>query len=413
MFETISKGFRTVKHRFQGMREISEENIEEALRDIRVSLLEADVDFKVVRRFIGEVKTKALGQVVQVVAKKSKQEVTAGEHFIKICQDELEALMGPADSSLNFSSGVTKIMMIGLQGAGKTTTTGKLANYLKAQGRSPMLVAADIYRPAAVEQLKILGQRLDVPVFHQADTAPPDICQAAEGQARKNGCDVLLFDTAGRLAIDESLMAELNQIKSRTKPENTLLVVDSMIGQDAVRTAAQFDEQIGISGFIMTKLDGDARGGAALSIKSVTGKPIKFLGMGEDLDSLEEFRPEGLASRIMGFGDIVGLMKDFEKVVDEEKAEEDAKKLLSGNFDMWDFLEQIRTIKKMGSLSDIFEKMPFFSGGLPEGAQIDDGALVSIEAIIQSMTKSERKNPELIEEEKGRAERIGRGSGRA
>ncbi len=412
MFETISKGFRSVKNRFQGKREITEENIDEALREIRVSLLEADVDFKVVRQFIGEVKSKALGQVVQVVAKKSRQSVSAGDHFIKICQDELEALMGPVDTSLSFSSGVTKIMMIGLQGSGKTTTTGKLARRLVEQGKKPMLVAADIYRPAAVEQLRILGQRLDVPVYFEDGAQPPDICDRAVGQARKKGCDVVIFDTAGRLAIDESLMAELGDIKARTKPDNTILVVDAMIGQDAVRTASEFDKTIGISGFIMTKLDGDARGGAALSIKAVTGKPIKFLGMGEDLESLEEFRPEGLASRIMGFGDIVGLMQDFEKVVDEEKAEEDAKKMLSGNFDMWDFLEQIRVIKQMGSLGDIFEKMPFFGGGLPDGAQIDESALVRIESIIQSMTKSERKEPELVESESRRADRIAKGSGR-
>ncbi|MCA9558655.1 MAG: signal recognition particle protein [Myxococcales bacterium] len=413
MLETISKGFRSVKHRFQGKRELTEENIEEALREIRISLLEADVDFKVVRGFIGRVKEKALGEVVQLVARKGDQkvQVSPGDHFVKICQDELEALMGPVDTSLDFAAGITKVMMIGLQGSGKTTTTGKLAKKLVEDGRRPLLVAADIYRPAAVDQLKVLGERLDVPVYHEAGKQPPDICAAALDYAKQRGRDVVIFDTAGRLAIDEALMTELTQIKTRTKPDNVLLVVDSMIGQDAVRTADTFNQRIGIDGFIMTKLDGDARGGAALSIKAVTGKPIKFLGMGEGLEALEEFRPEGLASRIMGFGDVVGLMADFEKVVDEEKAEEDAKKLLSGKFDMWDFLEQIRTIKKMGSLSDLFEKLPFFSEGLPEGASIDDKALVKIEAMIQSMTKQERKKPELIEKQPKRAQRIGRGSG--
>jgi signal recognition particle subunit SRP54 len=413
MLETISKGFRSVKHRFQGKRELTEANIEEALREIRVSLLEADVDFTVVRGFIGRVKEKALGEVVKVVAKTTGRriEVGPGDHFVKICQDELEALMGPVDTSLNYGAKVTKIMMIGLQGSGKTTTTGKLARYLLDQGRRPLLAAADIYRPAAIDQLKVLGDRLGVPVHHEAGKQPPEICAGAVEVARKTGRDVVIFDTAGRLAIDQELMDELEEIKSRTQPENIILVVDSMIGQDAVRTAKTFDELIGISGFVMTKLDGDARGGAALSIKAVTGKPIKFLGMGEGLDALEEFRPEGLASRIMGFGDIVGLMDDFGKVVDEEKAEEDAKKLLSGDFDMWDFLEQIRTIKKMGSLSELFEKLPFFSEGLPEGAQVDDNALVRIESIIQSMTKSERKDPQLVERQSSRAQRIGKGSG--
>lgn len=413
MLETISKGFRTVKHRFQGKRELTEENVNDALRDIRISLLEADVDFKVVRGFIGKVKEKALGEVVQVVAGRGdrRQEVRPGDHFIKICQDELEALMGPVDTSLDFAAGITKIMMIGLQGSGKTTTTGKLARFLLDQGRKPLLVAADIYRPAAIQQLQVLGERLGVPVYTEAGQTPPVICKNALDEARKAGRDIVIFDTAGRLAIDEALMAELGEIKSRTKPDNILLVVDSMIGQDAVRTAQTFDERIGISGFIMTKLDGDARGGAALSIKAVTGKPIKFLGMGEGLDALEEFRPEGLASRIMGFGDIVGLMQDFERVVDEEKAEEDAKKLLSGKFDMWDFLEQIRTIKKMGSLGELFEKLPFFGDGMPEGVQLDESALGRIESIIQSMTKQERSKPELIEKQPNRARRIGRGSG--
>lgn len=413
MLETISKGFRNVKHRFQGKRELSADNIEEALREIRVSLLEADVDFKVVRTFIAAVKEKSVGEVVKISvgAGDKKMAVTPGDHFIKICQDELEGLMGPVDTSLSLDSKLASIMMIGLQGAGKTTTTGKLARKLQDDGRKPMLVAADIYRPAAVQQLRVLGDRLSVPVFHLENTSPPDICEAALAEARQQGCDVVLFDTAGRLAIDESLMNELKSIKSRTKPDNILLVVDAMIGQDAVRTAKQFDEQIGLSGFVMTKLDGDARGGAALSIKAVTNKPIKFLGMGEELDALEEFRPDGLASRIMGFGDIVGLMQDFDRVVDEEQAEKDAEKMLSGQFDMVDFLEQIRNIKKMGSLGDLFEKMPFFSGGMPEGAQIDDGALVKIEAIISSMTKAERKDPELIEAQATRADRIAKGCG--
>ncbi|MBU0551217.1 signal recognition particle protein [Myxococcota bacterium] len=413
MLETLTKGFRSVKHRFQGKRELTAENIDEALREIRISLLEADVDFKVVRGFVARVKQKALGEVVQVVAHKrgEKIRVTPGDHFVKICQDELEALMGPVDTALRYAPTITKIMMVGLQGSGKTTTSGKLAKFLMDQGRRPMLVAADIYRPAAIQQLRILGERLDVPVYFEADLTPPEICANALKHAQQRGRDVVIFDTAGRLSIDEALMEELDAIKARTQPDNILLVVDAMIGQDAVRTAKAFDERMALDGFIMTKLDGDARGGSALSIKAVTGKPIKFLGVGEDLEGLEVFRPEGLASRIMGFGDIVGLMSDFEKVVDEEQAEADAKKLLSGRFDMWDFLEQIRTIRKMGPLKEIFEKMPFFSDGLPDGAQVDEKALGRIEAIIQSMTKAERQDPTLIEKQKGRAKRISRGCG--
>ena len=413
MLETISKGFRTVKHRFQGKRELTEENIDEALRDIRVSLLEADVDFKVVRQFVAAVKEKAVGEVVRVVASKDGQKikVNPGDHFINLCHQELGNLMGPVDTSLKYSAGVTKIMMVGLQGSGKTTTAGKLARYLVEKGRKPLLVAADIYRPAAVEQLKVLGRRLDVPVYHEDGQTPPHICQAAVDYARAKGRDVVIFDTAGRLAIDDTLMNELEDIKRRTRPDNILLVVDSMIGQDAVRTAKTFDERIGLSGFIMTKLDGDARGGAAVSIKAVTGKPIKFLGMGEGSEALEEFRPEGLAGRIMGFGDVVGLMSDFQKVVDEETAEADARKLLSGKFNMWDFLEQIRTIRKMGPLKDLLDKLPFFADSLPEGFQIDDKALTRIEAMIQSMTKSERDKPDIIEKQPRRALRIGKGCG--
>jgi signal recognition particle subunit SRP54 len=413
MLEALSSGFRSVKERIQGKRTLTEENIDEALRDLRISLLEADVNIRVVRRFLKAVKEQALGEVVKISAKSGddKLKVKPGDHFIHICQQELEALMGPADPDLILDQPISKIMMIGLQGAGKTTTTAKLAKRLIEEGKKPLLVAADIYRPAAVDQLKVLGKKLDVPVYHQPDTKPPEICHQAMQFAVDQERDVVIFDTAGRLAIDESLMNELKEIRDRTQPDNILLVVDAMIGQDAVDTAKTFDEEIGINGFIMTKLDGDARGGAALSIKAVTGKPIKFLGMGEGLDALEDFRPEGLASRIMGFGDIVGLMHDFERVVDEEDAEKSAKKMLAGEFDMMDFVEQIRTIRQMGPLTDLLEKMPFFGGGMPEGMNIDDKQLIRVESMIQSMTLSERAKPELIEREKGRATRIAKGCG--
>lgn len=414
MLETIQKGFRTAKNRLKGYREISESNIEDALRDIRVSLLEADVEFHVVKNFLTRVKQKAVGELVLTRIEKDGErvEATPGDHFIKICHDELVDLMGPVDTEINMATtGLTKIMMVGLQGSGKTTTTGKLASHIQRKyNKKCCLVAADIYRPAAVDQLKVLGQRLGVPVYYRAGASPPELCSEALPFARQNNCDVVLFDTAGRLAIDDALMRELESIQARTRPENVFLVCDAMIGQDAVKTASEFDRRLDLTGVVLTKLDGDARGGAALSIKDVTGKPIKFLGMGESLDKLEEFRPEGLASRILGFGDIVGLMKDFEEIVDEKKAEEDAKRLLSGNFNMTHFLEQIRTIKKMGSLKDLFERMPFFGDGLPEGINLDDKELVRVEAIIGSMTRQERLRPELIDE--SRAVRIAKGCGR-
>ncbi|MBX5481954.1 MAG: signal recognition particle protein [Myxococcaceae bacterium] len=414
MLETVTKGFRAAKNRLAGKAEITPEMVDESLRDIRVSLLEADVAFDVVKKFVARVREKAIGEVVQTtITDKSgrKVKVSPGDHFVKICHDELEALMGPVDTRLAFKpkNQVTGIMMVGLQGSGKTTTVGKLATKLLKEGRRPLLVAADIYRPAAVDQLKVLGQRVGVPVFHEPGVAPPDLAKKGYAQARAQGCDVVIIDTAGRLAIDEELMQELEAIKKEVQPDNTLLVVDAMIGQDSVRTAAEFDRRISIDGFILTKLDGDARGGAALSIKEVTGKPIKFLGMGESMDRLEEFRPDGLAGRILGFGDIVGLMKDFEEVVDERKAEEDARKLLSGNFTMRDFVDQIRMVRKMGPLKDLLEKFPLF-GDLTEQLNPDEKELDKIEALFNSMTEKERQNPSLIDA--SRMERIAKGSGR-
>ena len=412
MLETVAKGFKAAKNKLKGRTEITSEVVDDALRDIRVSLLEADVAFDVVKRFVARVREKAVGEVVETKVKtaKGKVKVTPQDHFIKICHDELEALMGPVDTSLRFAErGPTGIMMVGLQGSGKTTTAGKLANKLKKDGKRPMLVAADIYRPAAVEQLKVLGQQLGVPVFHQAGVQPPELCRLALAAAAAEKANVIIYDTAGRLAIDDTLMTELEQIKVNVAPQNILLVVDAMIGQDAVKTAAEFDRRLALDGFILTKLDGDARGGSALSIKEVTGKPIKFLGMGETLDRLEEFRPEGLASRILGFGDVVGLMKDFEQHVDADKAEADAEKILSGDFTLQDFVEQIQLVRKMGPLGELMEKFPLF-GDLPEGFQFDDQALHKIVAMIGSMTKGEKARPDSITEP--RIKRIAKGSGR-
>ncbi|MFL5263112.1 MAG: signal recognition particle protein, partial [Anaeromyxobacteraceae bacterium] len=284
------------------------------------------------------------------------------------------------------------------------------ASKLLKDGKKPLLVAADVYRPAAVEQLKVLGEKLGVPVFHEPGVSPPEMCRQALAAAEREKATAIVYDTAGRLAIDDELMLELEEIKKAVAPENILLVADAMIGQDAVKTASEFDRRLSIDGFILTKLDGDARGGAALSIKEVTGKPIKFLGMGESLDRLEEFRPEGLASRILGFGDIVGLMKDFEQHVDEDKAEEDAKKLLSGDFSLDDFVSQIKLVRKMGPLGELMEKFPLF-GELPEGFQFDENALGKIVAMVDSMTKVERQRPDVISEP--RVKRIARGSGRS
>lgn len=414
MLETVTKGFRAAKNRLTGKAEITAGLVDESLRDIRVSLLEADVAFEVVKKFVARVREKAIGEVVttSTIDKTGKKmQVTPGDHFVKICHDELEALMGPVDVTLVLKpkDQITGIMMVGLQGSGKTTTAGKLANRLLKQGRKPLLVAADIYRPAAVEQLKILGAKINCPVYFEPHLSPPELATRGYAEARAKHCDVVLIDTAGRLAIDDQLMEELEAIKKTVQPDNILLVCDAMIGQDAVRTAAEFDRRLTLDGFILTKLDGDARGGAALSIKEVTGKPIKFLGMGEGIDKLEEFRPEGLASRILGFGDIVGLMKDFEGVVDEKRAEEDAKKLLSGNFSMRDFVEQIRMIRKMGPLKDLLEKFPMF-GEMTEQLNPDEKELGKIEALFDSMTEKERLQPAVIND--SRMERIAKGAGR-
>src|SRR6516164_390717 len=412
MLETLSRGFRNAKSRLTGVAELTPDNIEEALRDVRMSLLEADVEFKVTKTFLDRVKEKAIGETVKLRAKAGDRALSATpeQHFIRICQEELVDLMGPVSTEIDWAKrGPTSIMMVGLQGSGKTTTVGKLARWLERNKRRPMLVAADIYRPAAVEQLKVLGGQLGMPVFSMENTAPPDICEAAVKRAYETTRDVVLFDTAGRLAIDEPLMAELDEIKKRTRPQEVFFVIDAMIGQDAVNTARTFNDRVGVTGVILTKLDGDARGGAALSIKEVTGKPIKFLGMGEALDKLEEFRPEGLANRILGFGDIVGLMKDFEQHVDEETAEADAKKILSGEFTLDDFVNQIQLVRKMGPLGELMEKFPLF-GELPEGFQFDDSALTKIVAMVHSMTAAERQRPDVITD--GRLKRIAKGSGR-
>ncbi|MCB9646164.1 MAG: signal recognition particle protein [Deltaproteobacteria bacterium] len=416
MLEAITQGFKAAKDRLvQGA--VTSQALDAALRDIRLSLLEADVELEVAKSFLARVRGRADEEIIAGVARMETaagvKEVTPYHRFVAICQEELEALMGPVESSLDFAPmGVTAVMMVGLQGSGKTTTSGKLARWVRDRhGKKPMLVAADVQRPAAIDQLEQLGRQLDVPVHAERGADPLKLCGDALARAGKAKRDVVIFDTAGRLAIDQALMDELLQIKDRTKPQEILLVVDSMIGQDAVRTAKAFDELLGITGFVMTKLDGDARGGAALSIKEITGRPIKFLGMGEKLDALEEFRPEGLASRILGMGDVVGLVKEFERHVDQEKAEEDAERMFRGQFDMGDFVEQIGVLRKMGSLKDLFDKMPMFQDGMPEGFRPDEREFTKIIAVHDSMTPLERRRPALLRDP-GRLARVAKGTGR-
>ncbi len=414
MFDVISKGFRQAKNRLAGLAELTEQNIDTALREVRVSLLEADVELGVVKSFLARVKDKALGEVVRVRAKGAdgqKMRVSASDQFVKICHDELLAFMTAEGPALRWADkGPTGVMMVGLQGSGKTTTCAKLARFLQKENHKPLLVAADMQRPAAVEQLRVLGKSIGAPVFDIPGETPLSICTQAAEEARKRGCDVVIYDTAGRLAIDEALMGELSDIKRSIAPPNILLVVDAMIGQDAVRVSKGFHERLGLTGVVLTKLDGDARGGAALSVREVTGAPVRFAGVGESNDKFEEFRPEGMASRVLGMGDVVGLMKDFEEVIDEEKAAKDAMKMLQGDFTLDDFLDQIRMIQKMGSLKDLVGKIPGMDQ-LPAGTNLDDSELVKVEAMISSFTRFERRDPYALVREPSRVTRVAKGSG--
>jgi signal recognition particle subunit SRP54 len=416
MLDAVRKGFREAKLRLQGHGTLNEEVIGEAIAEIRQSLLEADVDPEVAGEFLDKVGQRAVGEVVKLRAGKGKKKrrVRPADHFVSICNEELTALLGegvPSDPLVLPKGKTSGVLVMGLQGSGKTTSVGKLASWLLKRGRKPMMVAADTYRPAAAEQLKVLGERLEVPVFHKADTNPVDLCVQGMAAATAAGCDVVLFDTAGRLAIDDALMTELEHIREATQPVSTLFVCDAMIGQDAVRTAATFHERLPFDGVILTKLDGDARGGAALSIRRVTGAPILFTGVGEDLDRLEVFRAEGMASRVLGMGDIVGLMEEFSEVVDEDQAEADARRMMRGNFSFNDFLEQLRMLQRMGPLGQLLDKVPFLSDAMPDGLNVDDRQLMRVESMIQSMTRAERNDPELIND--SRIHRIANGSGRS
>ncbi|UTR10893.1 signal recognition particle protein [Evansella sp. LMS18] len=405
-FEGLAERLQGTLNRIRGKGKVSEADVKEMMREVRLALLEADVNFKVVKQFIASVKERAVGQEVM-------QSLTPGQQVIKVVNEELTKLMGGEQSKIAAASKPpTVVMMVGLQGAGKTTTTGKLANYLrKKNNRNPLMVAADIYRPAAIKQLETLGKQLNMPVFSMGDqVSPVEIAKNAMEKAKEEHHDYVLIDTAGRLHVDEELMNELAEIKELTQPDEILLVVDAMTGQDAVNVAESFNERLGITGVVLTKLDGDTRGGAALSVKAVTDTPIKFAGMGEKVDALEPFHPDRMASRILGMGDVLTLIEKAQTNVDEEKARELEKKIRSNDLTFDDFLEQLNQVKSMGPLDELLNMMP--GAGKMKGlknVQVDDKQLGHIEAIVQSMTKEEKQDPSLLNASRRR--RIAKGSG--
>ncbi len=405
-FEGLAQRLQGTLQKIRGKGKIDEADVKEMMREVRRALIEADVNLKVVKEFVNTVSERAVGQDVM-------KSLTPGQQVVKIVKDELTNLMGGEQNPIQFArKSPTVIMMIGLQGAGKTTTTGKLATVLrKRHNKNPLLVAADVYRPAAIEQLETLGKQLTVPVFALGtDVSPVEIVRQALVEADKEHHDVVIIDTAGRLHVDEELMQELIDIRELSKPDEVFLVVDAMTGQDAVNVATNFNETVGITGVILTKLDGDSRGGAALSIRSVTDKPIKFVGMGEKMDALEPFHPERMASRILGMGDVMSLIEKAQDNVDEEKAKELEQKFRTQSFTLDDFLEQLQQVKKMGPLDELLKMMPGANKikGL-ENAKVDEGQMGRVEAVIQSMTKSERNTPEIINA--NRRKRIAKGSG--
>lgn len=404
VFESLSEKLQNALGKLKGKGKLSEKDVDLAMREVRLALLEADVNFKVVKNFIRDVKERAIGDEVM-------QSLTPGQHVIKIVNEELTKLMGDKESKINFaSSPPTVILMCGLQGAGKTTTTGKLAFNLKKQNKRPLLVACDIYRPAAIKQLEVVGEKAGVPVFSMGNKHNPvDIAKAALEHGKKHGNDVIIVDTAGRLHIDEDLMKEIEEIHEAVNPNEVLLVLDAMTGQDAVNVASSFDNRLGISGVVLTKLDGDARGGAALSIRAVTDKPIKFVGMGEKLDQLESFHPDRMASRILGMGDVLSLIEKAQSSIDAEKALELEKKIRTAQFTFDDFLDQLEQMKNLGPLDQIMGMIPGMNSKALKGLDVSDKDILRIEAIIKSMTKKERQMPEIIDS--SRRKRISAGSG--
>lgn len=402
MFQGLSEKLQETFKRLRGKGKLTEDDVNEAMREVRMALLEADVNFKVVKDFVANVKERAIGSEVL-------ESLSPGQQVIKIVNEEMVALMGGVSSKINISSKPpTVILLVGLQGAGKTTHGAKLANMLKKQGKHPLLVACDIYRPAAIKQLQVLGEQIKVPVFSLGTEKPVKIAQESIRQANSQGQDVVIIDTAGRLHINEELMGELREIKSAVNPHEILLVVDAMTGQDAVNVAESFHKELGVDGVILTKLDGDTRGGAALSVKAVTGCPIKFAGIGEKMDAIEPFYPERMASRILGMGDVLTLIEKAQSAFDEKKAKEMEQKLRKQEFTLDDFLDQMQQLKKMGPLSSILEMIPGLGKQLKD-VQINEKDMAHVEAIIHSMTPEERRKPVIIKESRKR--RIAKGSG--
>lgn len=403
MFENLSDRLQDVVHKIKGYGKITEENISEMMREIRLSLLEADVNYKVVKEFTNNVKEKALGEEVN-------KSLNPGELFVKIVKDELTELLGGENTPLNISGNPATLMLVGLQGSGKTTTIGKLANYLRKNNKKkPLLVACDVYRPAAIDQLKQIGKELNIEVYSEGKGNPVEISKNAIKYAKDNGYDYVLIDTAGRLQIDESLMDELINIQKEVNPDETILVIDSMMGQDAINVINGFNDKIKLSGVILTKLDGDTRGGVALSVKHLTNLPIKFIGVSEKMDGLTPFYPERMASRILGMGDILSIVEQVQSEIDEKEAEKTAKKMMKGNFDLEDFLIQLNQIKKLGPLENLLKLLPGAKKMGLNNVNIDPKIMKRTEAIVLSMTPEERRDPSILKA--SRKKRIADGSG--
>ena len=403
MFGNLSDRLQDVVHKIKGYGKITEENISEMMREIRLSLLEADVNYKVVKEFTNNVKEKALGEEVN-------KSLNPGELFVKIVKDELTELLGGENTPLNVSGNPATLMLVGLQGSGKTTTIGKLANYLRKNNKKkPLLVACDVYRPAAIDQLKQIGKELNIEVYSEGKGNPVEISKNAIKYSKDNGYDYVLIDTAGRLQIDESLMEELDNIQKEVNPDETILVIDSMMGQDAINVINGFNDKIKLSGVILTKLDGDTRGGVALSVKHLTNLPIKFIGVSEKMDGLTPFYPERMASRILGMGDILSIVEKVQDEIDEKEAEKTAKKMMKGNFDLEDFLNQLNQIKKLGPLENILKLLPGAKKMGLNNVNIDPKIMKRTEAIVLSMTPEERRNPSILKA--SRKKRIADGSG--